>query len=119
MLRLLIHTNSLFTIINCPYSFFQAYESDLVSINNLDEHGFLLNQLLWQDPQHRKWYISAHEQTPGYWVNEGDGTPLTDMDAAFLPESDTLHSKPNLVYRYLLSYFKILNYCITYFPLFF
>lgn len=78
----------------------QAYESDLVSINNLDEHGFLLNQLLWQDPQHRKWYVSAHEQTPGYWVNEGDGTPLTDMDAAFLPEPETYQQRTNLVYSF-------------------
>ncbi|XP_075218988.1 contactin [Lycorma delicatula] len=78
----------------------QAYESDLVSINNLDEHGFLVNQLLWQDPQHRRWYISAHEQSSGYWVNEGDGTPLTDMEPAFLPEQESNQPKPNLVYSF-------------------
>lgn len=34
----------------------QAYESDLLSINSMEEHGFILQQLLWQDPQHRTWY---------------------------------------------------------------
>jgi len=63
----------------------QAYESDLVSINSVEEHGFLLYNLLWQDPQHRRWYLSAHQQSPGYWVNE-DGTPLPEMESAFLPE---------------------------------
>uniref|UniRef100_A0A0A9W5Z2 Contactin n=1 Tax=Lygus hesperus TaxID=30085 RepID=A0A0A9W5Z2_LYGHE len=67
----------------------QAYGADLVSISSLDEHGFLVYQLLWQDPQHRKWYIGAHQQSPGYWVNDGDGSSLNDLDAAFLPDSPT------------------------------
>lgn len=65
----------------------------------MDEHGFLLYNLLWQDPQHRRWYISAHQQSPGYWVNE-DGTPLPDMESAFLPEpAESGPAKDYLVYR--------------------
>ncbi|XP_039297800.1 contactin [Nilaparvata lugens] len=80
----------------------QAYVSDLVSINNLEELGFIVNRLIQEDPQHRRWYIGAHEQSPGYWVNEGDSTALTDMDSAFLPEQGTLTNqpKPHLAFSY-------------------
>uniref|UniRef100_A0A1B6CPI8 Contactin n=1 Tax=Clastoptera arizonana TaxID=38151 RepID=A0A1B6CPI8_9HEMI len=78
----------------------QAYESDLVSINSLEEHGFLVYQLLWQDPQHRRWYTSAREQSPGYWINEGDGSNLGELDQAFLPETDSSLTKEYLVYSY-------------------
>lgn len=67
----------------------------MVSITSLDEHGFLVYQLLWQDPQHRKWYIGAHQQSPGYWVNDGDGSSLNDLDAAFLPDGPTDLSERN------------------------
>ncbi|KAG8272855.1 Contactin-3 [Homalodisca vitripennis] len=76
----------------------QAYESDLVSVNSVEEHGFLLYNLLWQDPQHRRWYTGSHQQSPGYWVNE-DGTPLPDMESAFLPEpAEPQPNKDYMVY---------------------
>ncbi|XP_063219696.1 contactin isoform X2 [Bacillus rossius redtenbacheri] len=85
----------------------QAYSSDLVSINSLEEHGFLIYQLLWQDPQHRRWYTSAFQQSPDYWINEGDGTQLVNMDSAFLPEqqqpqpmSQSVANKDFLVYSF-------------------
>lgn len=78
----------------------QAYQSDLVSIDSLEEHGFLMYQLLWQDPQHRRWYTGARQQG-GYWSNEGDGTQLTNMDNAFLPEPmDNVQGKDYLVYSF-------------------
>jgi hypothetical protein len=68
----------------------------------LDEHGFLIYQLLWQDPQHRSWYVGARQQSPGYWVNDGDGSSMNDMEAAFFPENENegRGSKDYLVYRY-------------------
>ncbi|XP_076173707.1 contactin-like [Ptiloglossa arizonensis] len=78
----------------------QAYQSDLVTINSLEEHGFLLYQLLWQDPQHRKWYTGIKYQN-GNWINEGDNTQLLSMDNAFLPEpNDNIPGKDYLVYSY-------------------
>ncbi|XP_046682308.1 contactin isoform X2 [Homalodisca vitripennis] len=78
----------------------QAYESDLVSVNSVEEHGFLLYNLLWQDPQHRRWYTGSHQQSPGYWVNE-DGTPLPDMESAFLPEpAEPQPNKDYMVYSF-------------------
>ncbi|XP_053991481.1 contactin [Hylaeus volcanicus] len=78
----------------------QAYQSDLVTINSLEEHGFLLYQLLWQDPQHRKWYTGIKQQN-GNWINEGDNTQLLSMDNAFLPEpNDNVFDRDYLVYSY-------------------
>lgn len=78
----------------------EAYESDLVSINSFEEHGFILYQLLWRDPQHRKWYTSIRQQQPNYWVNDGDGSPLLNMDNAFLPGQAYSYGQDYLVYRY-------------------
>ncbi|XP_015594638.1 contactin [Cephus cinctus] len=78
----------------------QAYQSDLVSINSPEEHGFLLYQLLWQDPQHRKWYTSARSQS-GYWSNEADGSQLNNMENAFLPEpNDGVLGRDYLAYSF-------------------
>lgn len=69
----------------------------------MEEHGFLVYQLLRQDPQHRRWYISAHQQSPDYWVNDGDGTAMgSEMNAAFLPEQETSLIKDYLVYRLVM-----------------
>ncbi|XP_066587501.1 contactin [Prorops nasuta] len=78
----------------------QASQSDLVTINSLDEHGFLLYQLLWQDPQHRKWYTGVRQQN-GAWMNEADNTQLINMENAFFPErNDDIIGKDYLVYSY-------------------
>nr|CAD7197031.1 unnamed protein product [Timema douglasi] len=78
----------------------KAYESDLVSVDSPDEYGFMINQLQWQDPQHRCWYTSAHQQSPDYWINEGDGTSLVNMENAFLPEQDPTFNKDYLAYSF-------------------
>ncbi|XP_012252358.2 contactin [Athalia rosae] len=78
----------------------QAYQSDLVSIDSLEEHGYLMYQLLWQDPQHRRWYTGARQQG-GYWSNEADGSQLMNMENAFLPEpADNVQGKDYLVYSF-------------------
>lgn len=82
----------------------QAFKSDLVSVNSYDEHGFLIYQLLGIDPQHRKWYTSIRQQTPGFWVNDGDGSQLTNMENAFLPGQDTAYGKDFIVYRSVIKY---------------
>lgn len=77
-----------------------AFQSDLLTINSLEEHVFILYQLLWQDPQHRKWYTGV-KQLNGIWVNEADSTSLLNMDNAFLPEpNDNVIGRDYLAYSY-------------------
>lgn len=87
-------------MLNCFYYYYlQAYEADLVSVDSLEEHTFLMQQLNWQDPQHRHWYTSARQQSAGYWTNDGDGTQLVNMDAAFFPDQDATPGRDYLIYR--------------------
>ena len=82
------------------YLFFKAYEAELVSVSSPEEHGFLVYQLSLQDPQHRRWYISARQQSPEYWINDGDGSSLNDLEAAFLNEKgNDLPQNIFLVYK--------------------
>ncbi|XP_033366000.1 contactin isoform X1 [Bombus vosnesenskii] len=78
----------------------EAYQSDLTTINSLEEHGFILYHLLWQDPQHHKWYTGIKYQN-GNWINEADNTQLLNMENAFLPEPvDNTLGGDYLVYSY-------------------
>ncbi|XP_066907076.1 contactin [Halyomorpha halys] len=79
----------------------QAYEAELASVSSPEEHGFLVYQLSLQDPQHRRWYIGARQQSPDYWINDGDGSSLNDLDAAFLNErGNDLAQSSYLVYKF-------------------
>lgn len=57
--------------------------SDLVSLSTIDEHSFLVQQLNRYDPQHRRWYIGAHQSSPNYYTNP-DGTQMPQMDSAII-----------------------------------
>lgn len=76
----------------------EAGGSDLVSIDNHDEHGFLIYQLTWQDPQHRRWYIGVHQLGPNNWQNV-NGNSLSHMENAFFPDNES-YGKDYLVYSY-------------------
>lgn len=72
-----------------------------MSISSSEEHGFLVHQLLWQDPQHRRWYVGGRQQSPDYWVNDGDGTNMADLENAFFISTDYVSvQKEYLTYRF-------------------
>lgn len=81
----------------------RAYESHLLSINSLDEHGHILRELVQQDPQHRKWFTGVRMQ--GGYASNDDGTQLVNMENAFLPERfedryEDKYGRDALVYAY-------------------
>lgn len=69
-----------------------------MSVDSLDEHTFIMQQLNWQDPQHRRWYTSGRQQSANYWVNDGDNSQLSNMDAAFFPDYDNSPGRDYLAY---------------------
>ncbi|XP_014371017.2 contactin [Papilio machaon] len=85
----------------------QAYSADLASVNTPEEHGFIITNLMKLDPQKGSWYIGAHQQSPGYWANEGDGSQLTGLENAFFDDhkltltSYNLYPLDYLVYRFM------------------
>ncbi|XP_060843865.1 contactin [Rhopalosiphum padi] len=79
----------------------QAFGADLASVNSLDEHGFLINQLLQQDPQHRQWYVSGKQTSPGVWLNDVENNiQLIDVESALLPEQHTTLNRDYIAYTY-------------------
>lgn len=85
------------------HRYFQTYTaetggSDLLSIGTVDEHGFIMHQLNMIDPQHRMWYVGAHQQSPNYWANP-DNSQLVNMENAFLPDPEP-YGKDYLAYKF-------------------
>lgn len=80
--------------------------ADLASVDDLDEHRFIVDHLNFIDPQHRRWYISTRQEDQNRWVNLGDGTQMLNLQQYFLrPEewgesSFTDYKKDYLVYSF-------------------
>lgn len=81
----------------------RQYNSDLASLNSMEENSFLTTYLQSNDPSHRIWYISGRQVNPGNWKNDGDGTTMINLDSAFLPNQDTSADANFLAYGYSLS----------------
>ncbi len=81
----------------------RRFNSDLASINSMEEHSFITNYLQNNDPSRRIWYVSGRMQSPGVWANEGDGTAMMNLDQAFLPNQENVFDKDYLAYGYSLT----------------
>ncbi|KAM3960940.1 contactin [Aphomia sociella] len=75
----------------------QAYEADLAAVNSPEEHGFIITVLTKLDPQKGDWYIAGHQQSPGYWTNDGDGSQLTGLENAFFDDHESVYTSYNLI----------------------
>lgn len=82
----------------------QAYESDLVAVNTPEEHGFIITTLMKIDPQKGSWYVGAHQQSPGYWSNDLDGSQLSGLENAFFEDVTSIYNSYNLLPRDYLVY---------------
>jgi len=78
----------------------QGFASDLLSLNTMEEHAFVVTWLRNNDPQHRSWYMGARQQTSNLWTNEGDNTPLQGLESAFLPDQEQIVDKNFAAYSY-------------------
>lgn len=68
----------------------QAYEADLAAISSPEEHGFIITSLMRLDPQKGSWYVAGHQQSPGYWTNDVDGSQLSGLENAFFDDDRQL-----------------------------
>ncbi|XP_037963096.2 contactin [Plutella xylostella] len=82
----------------------QAYEADLAAVNSPEEHGFIITSLMRLDPQKGSWYVGAHQQTPGYWSNDADGSQLSGLENAFFDDRQLTYQSYNLLPRDYLVY---------------
>ncbi|CAB4066316.1 unnamed protein product [Lepeophtheirus salmonis] len=80
--------------------------ADLASINTLAEHRFIASHLNRIDPQHRRWYISARQESDNTWINQGDLTQMKNLQDYFIDSAEwgetsgNNYNKDYLVYEY-------------------
>lgn len=60
----------------------QAYKADLINVDNVDKHSFVLKELIVQDQKQNRYYLSARQISPNSWTND-DGSPLVAVDDGF------------------------------------
>lgn len=66
----------------------QAYRGDLINVDNVDKHSFILKHLIVQDQKQNRYFVSARQIAPNQWTND-DGSPLVTVDDGFaFEESD-------------------------------
>lgn len=63
----------------------QAYKGDLVNVDNVDKHSFILKHLIVQDQKQNRYYVSARQVAPNSWSND-DGSTLVVVDDGFAYE---------------------------------
>ncbi|XP_011135668.2 contactin [Harpegnathos saltator] len=81
----------------------QAFQSDLLTINSVDEHGFVIQHFRDNDQyHHHRWYIGVKQQN-GIWINEADSTNLINLDSIFLPEPNDNIIRDYLAYSFSIS----------------
>lgn len=67
----------------------QAYRGDLVNVDNIEKHSFILKHLIVQDQKQNRYYVSARQNVPNSWIND-DGSPLVAVDDGFAHEDTDL-----------------------------
>ncbi|XP_055522931.1 contactin [Wyeomyia smithii] len=60
----------------------QAYQGDLLSVDNIDKHTFILKMLDNENNKNNRYFISARQVSPGNWIN-ADKSQLASVDDSF------------------------------------
>uniref|UniRef100_A0A1I8QBD3 Contactin n=1 Tax=Stomoxys calcitrans TaxID=35570 RepID=A0A1I8QBD3_STOCA len=82
----------------------KAYNSELINVDNIDKHAFVLKQLIMQNQRQSRFWTSARQTGPNSWVND-DNSPFLMIDDAFsfdedqAIENEDLHDNRFLVQR--------------------
>ncbi|EDW95649.1 contactin [Drosophila yakuba] len=80
----------------------KAYNADLINVDNVEKHSFILKNLILQNQRQNRFFISARQTGPLNWVND-DNTQLVQIDDSFsmdeqVPfENEDLHDNRFLV----------------------
>lgn len=82
----------------------QAYKGDLINVENVEKHSFILKHLIVQDQKQNRYYVSARQVAPNSWTND-DGSALVNVDDGFAFEEtdfdiDTLQENLQDTNRY-------------------
>ncbi|XP_038105430.1 contactin isoform X2 [Culex quinquefasciatus] len=77
----------------------QAYQGDLVSIDNLEKHSFVLKLLDTETiSKSSRFFISARQASPGNWIN-ADKTQLLTLEDAFNYDTEVDSSSYEVIFN--------------------
>ncbi|XP_037953101.1 contactin-like [Teleopsis dalmanni] len=82
----------------------KAYNSELINIDNVDEHSFILKELIVQNQPQNRFWISARQTGPNSWVND-DNSQFFYLEDSFAfdeeqaIENEDLHDNRFLVHN--------------------
>jgi len=80
----------------------KAHNADLINVDNVEKHSFILKNLILQNQRQNRFFISARQTGPLNWVND-DNTQLVQIEDSFsmdeqVPlENEDLHDNRFLV----------------------
>lgn len=80
----------------------KAYNAELLNVDNIEKHSFILKQLILQNQRQNRLWTSAHQTGPNSWSND-DGSPFLMVDDSFsfdeqqAIENEDLHDNRFLV----------------------
>lgn len=63
----------------------KAYNAELLNVDSLEKHAFIMKQLIVQNHRQNRYFISARQTSPNTWTND-DNTPLVHIDDSFVYE---------------------------------
>lgn len=82
----------------------KAYNAELINVDNVDKHAFVLKQLILQNQRQNRFWTSARQTGPNSWVND-DNSPFLMVEDSFsfdedqAIENEDLHDNRFLVQR--------------------
>lgn len=80
----------------------KAYNAELLNVDNVEKHSFILKQLILQNQRQNRFWTSAHQTGPNSWSND-DGTAFLMIEDSFsfdeqqAIENEDLHDNRFLV----------------------
>lgn len=80
----------------------KAYTADLLNVDNVEKHSFILKQLILQNQRQNRFFISARQTGPQNWVND-DNTQLVQIEDSFaFDEQQALENEDLIDNRFLV-----------------
>lgn len=65
----------------------KAYNSELINVDNIEKHAFVLKQLILQNQRQNRFWTSARQTGPNSWTND-DNSPFLVIEDAFSFDED-------------------------------
>ncbi|XP_014098963.2 contactin [Bactrocera oleae] len=73
----------------------KAYNAELLNVDSIEKHSFILKQLIIQNQRQNRFWISARQTGPNSWAND-DNSPFLVLEDSFAFDEDQSFENENL-----------------------